>query len=201
MTMMSTLTVAAQECVPAWVRARALAVNLLAIQGSLAFGAVAWGTVATHASIRTALLAAAAALVASLAAVPRHRLPAGGALDLDPSRHWDAPVVRGTVEHDEGPVLVTVEYRVDPADVEAFVSAMEALERMRRRDGAIRWGLFRDTADPWRWLETFVVESWIEHLRQHERVTMSDRAVQDRVYALVEGGAAKVSHLIAHREE
>ena len=139
--------------------------------------------------------------MASLGVAARFRLPARETLDLNPSNHWDAPVLQRTVEHDEGPVLVTVEYRVDPARVDAFSDAMDELERTRRRDGAIRWGLFQDAADPWRWVETFVVESWLEHLRQHERATMSDRVLRERVYALVEGGTANVSHLIARREE
>ena len=201
MTMMSTLTVAAQESVPAWVRARALAVGLLVIQGSMATGALVWGVVATHTGLDTALLAAAGALVASLVVAPRFRLDAHDGLDLGPSDHMGQPVVQGDVAFDEGPVLVTVEYRVDPARADAFVEAMEDLERTRRRDGAIRWGLFQDTADAWRWLETFLVESWVEHLRQHERVTMSDRLLRDRVYALIEGGEPRVSHLVARREE
>ncbi|HYV56709.1 MAG TPA: MFS transporter [Candidatus Nitrosopolaris sp.] len=201
MTMMSTLTVAAQESVPAWVRARALAVGLLVIQGSMATGALVWGVVATHTGLDTALLAAAGALVASLVVAPRFRLDAHDGLDLGPSDHMGQLVVQGDVDFDEGPVLVTVEYRVDPARAEAFVGAMEDLERTRRRDGAIRWGLFQDTADAWRWLETFLVESWVEHLRQHERVTMSDRLVRDRVYALIEGGEPRVSHLVARRED
>jgi MFS family permease len=200
MTVMSTLSVAAQESVPGWVRARGLAVGLLVIQGSLAVGAFAWGVVAARTSLHVALFAAAAALVASLVVAARFRLPAREDLDLRPSDHWNPPVVLGEVDHDEGPVLVTVEYRVDPARIGAFTDVMEELERVRRRDGAIRWGLFQDVADPLRWVETFVVESWIEHLRQHERATMADVALRERVHALLESDT-KVSHLIARREE
>ena len=82
---------------------------------------------------------------------------------------------------EEGPVLVTVEYRIDPAKEQDFADAMEGMKKTRRRDGAIRWGLYRDTSDPSRHMETFVLESWVEHLRQHERVTISDRSVQERV--------------------
>ena len=92
---------------------------------------------------------------------------------------------------------MTIEYRVDPVRADAFVDVMHQLEHTRRRDGAIEWGLFQDTADPWRWLETFLVESWVEHLRQHERVTVTDRALQERVYALIEGGEPRVSHMVA----
>jgi quinol monooxygenase YgiN len=199
LTTMSSLTVAAQESVPAWVRARALAVSLLVIQGSLAFGALAWGVVATHATMATALRLAAATLVASLATtrLRRFRLHADTTLDLSPSGHWAEPIVHDAVELDDGPVLVTVEYRADPARADAFLVVMEELERTRRRDGAIRWGVFQDTADPRRWLETFVVESWAEHLRQHERVTMSDRVLHERVYELIEDGETRVSHFVA----
>jgi quinol monooxygenase YgiN len=76
---------------------------------------------------------------------------------------------------------------------------MERIANTRRRDGAIEWGLYQDTAEPMRWLETFLVESWLEHLRQHARVTVSDRALQERVYALVEG-EPRVSHFVARPE-
>jgi MFS family permease len=197
MVMMSSLSVAAQEGVPGWVRARALAVSLLVIQGSLAGGALAWGVVATHTSLATALAAAGGVLVLGLVVATRRPLHATGTLDLTPSRHWDDPVVLGTLDLDEGPVLVTVDYRLDPARADDFVGVMAELERTRRRDGAVEWALYQDTADPWRWLETFVVESWVEHLRQHERVTMSDRVLQERVYAIIEGGEPRVSHFVA----
>jgi hypothetical protein len=75
---------------------------------------------------------------------------------------------------DDGPVLITVEYRIDPADAEHFVAAMEELARIRRRDGAYRWELYADLERPGFYLETFVVDSWSEHLRQHERLTVDD---------------------------
>ena len=200
MATMSTISVAAQESVPGWVRARALAVSLLVIQGGLAFGALFWGVVATHVGIRSALLLAGAALGASALVAQRFRLQSSETLDLSPSAHWETPVVRGDIDPDQGPVLVVVEYRVDPANAAAFTEAMDELERTRRRDGAIRWGLFQDVAEPARWVETFVVESWLEHLRQHERVTMSDRVLQERIYGLVDG-EPHISHLIARRED
>jgi quinol monooxygenase YgiN len=98
----------------------------------------------------------------------------GEGLDLSPSLRWPEPAVVIGVEPEEGPVLVTVEYRVYPERSQEFVRVMHEFGRIRRRDGAARWGLFRDLADPTRYLETFLVESWAEHLRQHERLTMAD---------------------------
>jgi MFS family permease len=200
MTTMSSITVAAQESVPAWVRARALAVSLLVLQGSLALGALLWGIVATHTSIPTALLAAAAMFVGGLLVATRVRLRPSEALDLTPSPRWAEPAVAGTLDPDEGPVLVTVEYRLDPERALEFVAVMHEIELIRRRDGAIEWGVYQDVADSRRWLETFLVESWVEHLRQHARITVADRAIQELVYKLLDG-EPKISHLIARGGE
>ena len=87
---------------------------------------------------------------------------------------WSDPNVDIEPRPDDGPVLITVEYRIDPADAERFVPAMEDLRRIRRRDGAYRWGLYADAEQPGCYLETFVVDSWSEHLRQHDRLTVAD---------------------------
>jgi Transmembrane secretion effector len=91
---------------------------------------------------------------------------------------------------------VTVEYGVDPAQREPFLIALEHVGRQRRRDGAFAWGVFEDAAVAGRFVETFIVESWLEHLRQHERVTYADRELQDAVRQYV-NGVPKVTHLIA----
>jgi hypothetical protein len=111
--------------------------------------------------------------------------------------HWPAPVLTHEVEDDRGPALVTVEYRIDPHDRQPFLSALEKLGQERRRDGAYAWGVFEDAAEEGRILETFLVESWLEHLRQHERVTNADRLVQDAAQRFHTAGIPKVTHLIA----
>ncbi|KPV47737.1 hypothetical protein SE17_41845, partial [Kouleothrix aurantiaca] len=95
---------------------------------------------------------------------------------------------------------ITVAYRVAEEQQEAFFQAMAAVEIIRRRDGATRWGLFRDAADLERVLETFVVASWDEHMRQHERATVADRAEEERALDLtVPDSTTEVSHFIAAR--
>jgi quinol monooxygenase YgiN len=125
------------------------------------------------------------------------KLPAGAGVDLTPSMHWPTPIVAENIEQDRGPVLVTVEYRIRPQDREAFLKALEKLEYERRRDGALRWDVFEDAAEPGRIVEAFLVGSWMEHLRQHERVTNADRIVQDAVQRFQMSGEPKVTHLIA----
>jgi hypothetical protein len=122
---------------------------------------------------------------------------AAEAADLTPSRHWAEPAVAVEPAPDDGPVLVTLAYRIDPARAAEFHAAMQALGRVRRRDGAFRWRLFRDPGDPARYLECFLVNSWAEHLRQHERVTVADRGVEDRARAFHVGDSPPVvSHFI-----
>jgi quinol monooxygenase YgiN len=93
-------------------------------------------------------------------------------------------------------VLVTVEYRIDPKNREAFLAALDRLARSRGRDGAYAWGVYEDTAERGRFLETFLVESWLEHLRQHERVTNADRVLQEHIHRLLRE-TPKVAHLVA----
>jgi MFS family permease len=197
-TLMSSLAAMAQLALPSWVRARGPAMYAFVFMGGLAAGSALWGAVAAHLGISMALTCAALGLVVGLTIMTRYRLAIGEALDLTPSRHWPEPAVVIAPQPEEGPVLVLIEYHIDPARAPAFALAMRAVRLERLRDGAIRWGLFRDPAIPGRYVEVFTVASWVEHLRQHERVTMADRAAETRAYAFHIGETPLViSHLIA----
>jgi quinol monooxygenase YgiN len=111
--------------------------------------------------------------------------------------HWPTPVLSHEIEQDEGPVMVTVEYQIRPENREAFLAALDRLAHERRRDGAYAWGVFEDVGQEGRFLETFLVESWLEHLRQHERVTNADRILQDAVHRYHIKGKPKVTHFVA----
>jgi quinol monooxygenase YgiN len=198
--LMASFNTAAQNTAPSWVRARALGAYLLVFQGGLALGSVLWGALAARAGTRTALMIAAAALVAGLAATPRWSMSSGASLDLRPSVHWPEPRMEIQARVDEGPVLVTIQYTVDPDKGSDFVAALHALGRVRRRDGAIHWGVFHDTAEPARYVETFLVESWVEHLRQHQRGTVADRAIEEAARAFHVGATPpQTAHLIYAR--
>jgi len=198
--LLTTLSAAAQLVLPAWVRARGLSVYLLVTMGSMAIGSVLWGVGAETFGVPRAFEIAGVAVAASRLFVWRLRLPEGEAPDLSPAPRWPDPEIAAAVTADSGPVLVTVEYEIDPADAEAFALAMRALRRIRLRDGALRWGLWGDSAQPGRYLETFVAESWLTHLRQHERMTAADRAVQQIARVFHRGaGEPRVSHFIHER--
>ncbi|WGF90277.1 MFS transporter [Marinivivus vitaminiproducens] len=173
--MMTSLNVAAQMASPGWVKARALAVYLLVFQGAMTGGSILWGSLAASTSVATALAVAAAGQAAALVLAFRWRLPQDSASDLAPSNHWAEPVVSVQPANDRGPVLIEIEYRVEPAQRAEFVSALRGFRSVRQRDGAIRWDAWEDVAEPGRVIEAFIVESWVEHQRQHARATHADQ--------------------------
>ena len=174
LTVLSSLNTSAQRVAPGWVRARTLAAFQLVMQGGLALGSLTWGLVTGAASVEAALTIAAAGLAAGVVVARRWALADADGRDTTPAGVWSDPTVHFEPRPDDGPVLITVEYEIDMADAECFVRAMEELGRIRRRDGAYRWGLYGDLERPGVYLETFVVDSWSEHLRQHERLTVAD---------------------------
>jgi len=201
-TTMSTLNTGVQLSVPAWVQARALGAYQMIFAGGMAAGSAVWGVLAEHTSTRTALLVAAVGMLASVPLVRRLPLLRGTPPDMSPFA-IDRPRPEMVIEFDpeDGPVLITIEYRVQPADLRDFVRAIHQLRRVRMRDGAIRWSVFQDVANPERLVETFITASWIEFLRERERMTASDRVIRDRVRALHQGpGEPKVSRMIYARE-
>ncbi|WP_104493808.1 MFS transporter [Paracoccus denitrificans] len=195
--MLTSLNVAAQTASPGWVKARALAVYLLVFQGAMTGGSVLWGTVASAAGVPAALAAASVGLVASVLLARVWRLPKDATTDLAPSNHWAEPVVAVPPGDDRGPVLIEIEYRVDPARTAEFTAALRRFSATRQRDGAIRWDLWEDVAEPGRLVEAFVVESWVEHQRQHARVTHADQLDQQMLNAFHIGEAPPlVRHLL-----
>lgn len=186
-TVLSSLQIAAQTAVPAWVRARALALYIMVFSLGMAAGGLCWGALAQRSTPTLALLVAAVGSVVAGLLVWRVRISGTEELDLRPAGHWPAPELSVAVAHDRGPVLVTVEYRIDAADRAAFHECMRLLGRVRRRDGAVLWGVAEDVASPGVHLEYFVTASWLEHLRQHERITSDDKAVQEQLRTLHRG--------------
>lgn len=184
-TVLSSLQIAAQTSVPAWVRARALALYIVVFSGGMALGSLGWGTLAQQTSTTLALLAAAAGAVLAGFYGLRFRLGEAANVNVTPSGHWPQPVLVEEVAGDRGPVLVTIEYHIALDQREAFLRLMRTLGRSRRRDGAVQWGVAEETQAPGTYLEYFVDASWLEHLRQHERVTESERVLQDRILALL----------------
>jgi len=196
---MSLFNIIVQKLAPDWVRARVLAVYLFVFQGSVTVGSTLWGFLALHANVHLTLAFAGIGTCACLLLQPFFKLPKT-AVDLSTWNHWVKPTMLEEPAPDQGPVLVTVKYVIDPAKAPEFLFQIRKYERIRRRDGATRWGIFFDTEAPDVYLENFLVDSWAEHERQHDRFTVADRDVEKKVltYALK---PIEVKHYIYAREK
>ena len=195
---MSTMNTAVQLSVPAWVQARALGTYQMIFAGGMAVGSAFWGTLAEHLSVRVALAAAAGGMLLTLPFVHRLPLLRGTPPDLSPfAVNLPAPQVVVELDPEVGPVMITIEYRINHEDHDEFTHAIHQLRRIRMRDGAVRWGVFQDLADPDRLVETFVCASWLDFLRARERMTTADRVVRDQLRRLHQGPAEpRVSRMI-----
>jgi MFS family permease len=192
----SSLNVSAQVALPEWVRGRGLAMYVTVMFGALAAGSAIWGEVGVLAGVSASLLIAAAGAVAAIPLTSRWRVQTGAGIDFSPSMQWPAPITLHSVDDDRGPVLVTVEYHIDPKNRDPFLCALAHYARERPRDGAYDWGVFEDPAQEGRFVETFRSDSWLDHLRQHRRVTNADRVLQDAVWRFQIGDGPKTTHLV-----
>jgi MFS family permease len=187
-TTMSTLNVSVQLSVPAWVYARALGAYLMTFQGGLALGSVLWGAIAEKSSTRVALLCAAAGLAVSMPFLRRIHILKGALPDLTPyTFKRPLPVFAATADPSEGPVRISVDYRIPLENYVEFSRVIHSLEGVRLRGGAVRWGIYRDAADAEHLNETFIMESWLDFLRSRERMTAADQAIRESVYRLHRG--------------
>ncbi len=199
---LTSLQVSAQMALPNWVRSRGLAVFMMTFMGSMAFGSLLWGKVAEHSSISSSLVIAALGLLLTIPLTWRWRISGIGNKDLTPSMHWPTLTAHAAIHNDRGPVLVTVEYQVREDRRDEFLKAIHEVGRSRKRDGAFAWGIFESTDTPNLFIETFSIESWLEHRRQHERVTDADRVLQMQVRELLQDGSdSTVRHYAAPRKQ
>jgi MFS family permease len=195
---LTALHAAAQAALAPWVRGRGLAVLLLVTFTGLSSGSVAWGFIAGRAGLGTAFALAAGCLAFSVALTTGTRLPDDSGREPSPPRLWPAGGIADDPVSEGGTVLVTVEYQIDPEAADEFAAAMREVRTFRMRDGAIRWDLLADASRPGRYVESFLVDSWTEHLRQHERLTEDDRATEAQARRFHIGSQPPViSHFVA----
>jgi MFS family permease len=181
----NSLTVAAQMALPNWVRARGMSIYLMCMMGGSAAGATVWGLVAQASSIPFSIIAAALLGLTLLLATKNLSVGAGvGQQDDEDLRsvqpHAPPPQPDIEIDPDDGPVMVTVEYMIHAARAQEFEAVMQETRRARLRQGALSWGLFRDTAVRGRYIEYFLDETWVEHQRRLERFTESDAGLRER---------------------
>jgi hypothetical protein len=170
----------------------------MVFSGGMAVGSVIWGLIAEHVSTPVSLVAAAGGLLVTLPLTFRMHVLRGELPDFRPYPSASInPRLAIEPEMSDGPVRILIDYRIDPEDYNTFVHEIHKLGNVRLRDGAMRWGIFQDVDDPRHLTETFIVESWIDYLRQRERFTASDLTIRNRVFSLHRGNEPpRISHTI-----
>jgi MFS family permease len=194
---LASLSAGTQTSAPAWVRARALAINLVAMQASLAAGSALWGWLASAAGLRITLAVSAASMLLLLGLTRRVRVSLGHEADLVSGVQLPELSVPAEPKPDDGPVLIQLEYRIDPEHRADFLRAIHAVEPARRRNGASSWRIFRDLEDEGRFVERFVIRSWGEYVRLRTRLTRTDEGLHEQVTRLQRPGEPiRISRLI-----
>jgi hypothetical protein len=168
--------------------------------GGMAIGSWVWGRTVESGSIQIALFGAAAVQGACLLLGLIRPLPAIGDLNLDPLREWSPPDTAVPIEPRSGPVVITVEHRIAPGNIPAFLAAMAERRRIRLRDGARHWTLLRDLAEPELWVERFQTPTWLDYIRHNNRVTQADAEINQRLRALHIGPDLPKVHRMVERQ-
>jgi hypothetical protein len=191
-----------QSSAPAWVRARAVSVNLVAMQASLALGSAIWGVAASTVGTRIALSASAGTMLLLLAISRRARVAMGEEADVAPGARLPDLAIATEPLPTDGPVQIQIEYRIDPEHRAAFLHDIYAMEPVRRRNGAIGWRVFRDLGEEGLFVERFIVASWAEYVRLRTRATAADRHLQERLEQLQRRDVeVRISRLIGINRE
>src|ERR1700754_1164288 len=178
-----------QILVPDWVKGRALALYQTALYAGLAIGSFLWGHLAETMGVSGAILSAAIVSMASVLLLYRSQFPEVDAADMSMVAGFklQAPII--AFDHEQGDVVVSIEYIITQERVAEFIALTLSLRHLRLRNGGRYWGLFRDIHDKNVWREVFVVESWLQHLRMRDRLTVADKNLIDHVRALHQGPA------------
>ena len=187
MILVAQFNVAVQMSAPRWVTARALACYGSALTGGLALGAWLWGSVATAFGTGEAMMLSGAAMM--LTALLGIIIPLAPSLPdgLEESILTHQPQVGLALTPRSGPIIVEIDYRVDTDKARDFYAAVQKLRSARLRSGAFGWSVARDIADPELWTEHYHCPTWGDYLRQRDRMTISDRQVEDAANMFHEG--------------
>jgi MFS family permease len=196
LTLLSSFHLTVQSGSPSWARARVMSVYIWSFFGAATFGSAIWGWIAGYLGCPETLRIASGALVVGLVLTYRLQLVYRDASKLQPSGHWEDPTLIVPIADDHGPMLITVEYEVDPEDASEFRQNLARLKQFRMQNGVLRWGVFVDIEHPTRYREVYMEESWGAHLRHHKRVTQQEEDLAQQVYRLHRGPEGpKVTHL------
>lgn len=194
--LVSTVMTMLQMVLPSWVRGRGIAVYLLALQGSFAVGALVWGVVAEQAGLEKTLYIAAAVMGASAVLTSFLHLRKYTDVATDPGQLTFEPITSTSVHDDDGPIVITARWQIEPESRKDFMAAMHSVRQALKRQGALNWQLSEDVTHPGSMLESFTLATWSEYQRLPERATVADELVERE---LLKAGGSELPKLVAHR--
>jgi MFS family permease len=189
-------SIGVQLSAPRWVAGRSLAAYQAASSGGIAVGSWGWGHLTDAAGLETALLVSAALMLASPLIGLWLRMPPIGARGEE-SVSIDDPEVRLALTGRSGPLVVEIEYRVKQENARPFHAVMQQVRLSRQRTGAYGWSIARDIADPELWTERYHCPTWFDYLRQRNRSTQSERALEQQAITFHVGpGPVRVRRML-----
>ena len=197
---LSLFNVTMQLSTPRWVVGRVLALYQTGVFGGMAGGSWVWGALAEDYGLDYALFGAAIALVLGALAGVVAPLPDSEDLNLDPLNRFREPPLQLDLTQRSGPIMIMIDYEIAQDDVPTFLNLMSERRRIRLRDGAQQWTVLRDLEDPDLWTETFHVPTWVEYVRHHERRTLADAEISEKLQALHRGQRPVRVHRMIERQ-
>lgn len=197
---LSLFNITVQLSTPRWVVGRALSIYQAATFGGMASGSWLWGAMADALGVPAALLGAALVLLLCAVAGLLFALPDLSSPDLEPLDRFTEPALRLDLRARSGPIMILIDYVIDPNDVPEFLAAMARRRRIRIRDGARRWALLRDLENPEQWTETYHVPTWLEYIRHNHRRTRADAEVTEILRMLHRGPGRPRVHRMIERQ-
>jgi hypothetical protein len=162
------------------VTARALSLYSASLTGGIAIGAWIWGQVAGATDVAVAFYISAAAVAATLALGWLLPLPSSDDEDTSAVVIGADPEVGMALTMRSGPVVIEVEYDVDPEQAREFYGVMMQMERVRKRIGGFDWSISRDIANPAIWIERYHCPTWGDYLRMRDRYTQVEFDIQEQ---------------------
>lgn len=184
----SLLNISVQLSAPRWVTARALSLFSSLLTGGIAIGAWFWGQVANHWSIDIAIIASGVLMLTLPIFALFLRLPEASQAGAEAVNIEGEPEVGLAITMRSGPIVIEVEYRVEPDDARAYYNAMLEVQKVRLRNGGFNWSISRDIGDPSLWTERFHFPTWGDYLRMRDRFTQADIEAQSAANSLTTDG-------------
>ncbi|MEZ5852427.1 MAG: MFS transporter [Hyphomicrobiaceae bacterium] len=177
---MMTFNVTVQMSAPRWVAARSLAAYQASVAAGVALGGWGWGVFANDWGVDRALLASAVMLLVTPVLGRWMRVPTAAEQRAVSGDELIDPDVRMPLTARSGPIVVEIEYRVDPKRARLFYEVMQRVRSSRTRNGAYGWSIARDIEDPELWVERYHCPTWYDYLRQRNRPTTTERRLHAR---------------------